>query len=195
MCQPVTHLNVGSALNNIALDTVFALQLAKPALDKLLRVVVVREKKTREHSRISAKPPGVVCERPELNEGKAGISRNPPHAFAMRKFRLDGANARHLSSHQPNHAGPEQHRADRDQPPDVMGLGLADPRDMQAGHDSLRAIRAGLSPLVPVAARFRSTREPRAGGQCGCWALGLLDWPSRPREPRQTHDQPGLTVE
>lgn len=100
MSQPVTDLNVTGAFNLIPHYAVLALEFAQPAVNELFRVVVVGEEKAREHSRIPAKPPGVVGNRPKLNECQPRIARDATHAFAVWELWLDTADARHLFSAQ-----------------------------------------------------------------------------------------------
>lgn len=90
------NLDIGLALGLVAHNAGFALEFAEPPINQRRGVVVIGEKKAREHSRIPAKSPLVVGKGPTLNESEASVARDPPHTFGLRKFRLDGSDARHL---------------------------------------------------------------------------------------------------
>jgi hypothetical protein len=81
MCQPVTYLKISIAIAFVAPDAILALQFFHPPLDQPPSVLVVWVEKAREHSRISAKPPGIVSLGPELDEEESGVAANTTHTF------------------------------------------------------------------------------------------------------------------
>ncbi len=76
---------------------VFLDQFSQPSVNQLRCIVIVGEKKAREHSRGSAKPPRIIGDCPKLDEAESGIAGNSPHAFALRELRFDRSDAGHFS--------------------------------------------------------------------------------------------------
>jgi hypothetical protein len=95
MIQPVTHLKVCITFSLITDNAVFALQFGEPAVNPLSGVLIVGVKKTREHSRGRASPPGIVADSPNKDETKPRFTAHPPHAFALGELGFDSSDSRH----------------------------------------------------------------------------------------------------
>src|SRR5262249_34391736 len=95
MIIPFQNLNVMRPVDDILGDALLAFQLGQPSANAFRGIVVVGEKKAREHSRISAKPPVIVGDSPHENESEASVPRYAPHAFGMGELGLDGPDSGH----------------------------------------------------------------------------------------------------
>lgn len=73
MFMPISDLDIVLPLGLILNEAALTLEFSEPSGYKLRSVVVVGEKKTREHSRGRASPPRIIGDSPELYKTKPSI--------------------------------------------------------------------------------------------------------------------------
>jgi len=98
MIQPVTDLYVRLTVSRVPNYAAIGLKVGQPLVNQLRGIVIVGVKKAREHSRISAKPPGIVSNCPEKDETQTGFTAHIAHALAVRELRLDRTDTGHYAT-------------------------------------------------------------------------------------------------
>ena len=77
---PVDHAQVVDAVDVVALNAAFGLELVEPHQHVLLRIEVARVEHGRHVIGLRRRAAGVVDDRPELDEQQPRIAADAPHA-------------------------------------------------------------------------------------------------------------------
>src|SRR5471032_1171454 len=98
MLLPVPHAEIVDAVDLVALDAAFVLQLIEPAVHMAWRIEVLREEYLRQIVRLGVASPLVVVDGPEQDEQQPRVAADPLHAGGMGEGRLNGANTSHCGN-------------------------------------------------------------------------------------------------
>ena len=92
---PVDHAQIVDAVDVVALDAAFNLQLVEPHMHIALRVEVRRVERLDQVVRLGRRTALVVDDGPELDEQQPRIAADAPHAGRAREGGVEGANSCH----------------------------------------------------------------------------------------------------